>query len=580
MNEKSVFLIRREYRTYAVLCALGIALVLAVLLRLWEIDQRSMSHPEIYIPGIELVPGISEPPPRHDLPGTVWWHFHDEPHPMGWYVSMLGWTKLFGTSHLSLRFPGILFAVGSIPLIFLIARSIFGSSIGCLAALLLSLHGFHVFWSQMARMYVAGAFLSLMATWFLLCLVRTPRPRPWLEFAYVASVVVGVLTVEFFWPLIMIHLLWTVLVLPRPELVSKSFSHRIGLWQGARLFQIQSLAFILAAPALLHAVYHARKGAALDPSPDFLTEYFSFGFLFAKDEFTIPQLQIGLVWGWLLLAFALLLLTASLKAPKREAPIFTTTPRISAWIPGLLAVCSACFIFWLASIAHRRNEALMAMSILPFLALLIPALGAVWGRFVPRLPSNTLHYPQERTLLLWLLSAAAPLILFAASYLVSVLAPQAFLVFVPYLLILCAAGAVWLFQNIRLRLALTSLCVFVFAASIPYATRKPGAPNDYQGIAQALLSEIQTSDLIFLKNRDWVDTPLFYYINDANFVVSEYDMSLHTNPTSRVWLITWPHAESVVITDARRLALSDYEKTLKIEKLRARAELFEPEAKP
>lgn len=341
LNEKNVFLIGREHRTCVVLCVLGAAVVLAMLLRVWGIEQRSMSHPEIYIPGIELVPDISEPPPRHDLAGTIWWHFHDEPHPMGWYVGMLGWTKLFGTSHLSLRSPGILFAMGSIPLIFLIARSIFGSSIGCLAALLLSLHGFHVFWSQMARMYVAGAFLSLLATWLLLCLIRTSKPRPWLEFSYVASVVIGVLTVEFFWPLIMIHLLWTVLVLPRLESISKRFSHRIGLSQGARLFQIQSLAFILAAPTLVHSVYRARKGAALDPSPDFLIEYFSFGFLFAKDEFTIPQLQIGQVWVWLLLTFALLLLTASLRAPKREAPIFATTPRISVWIPGLLAVCSA-----------------------------------------------------------------------------------------------------------------------------------------------------------------------------------------------------------------------------------------------
>ncbi len=579
-DEKSVFLIGREYRTYAVLCVLGVALICVVLLRLWGIEQRSMSHPEIYIPGIELVPGISEPPPRHDLAGTIWWHFHDEPHPMGWYVSMLGWTKLFGTSHLSLRFPGVLFAMGSVPLIFLIARSIFGSSIGCLAALLLSLHGFHIFWSQMARMYVAGAFLSLLATWLLLCLVRTPRPRPWLELAYVASVVAGVLTVEFFWPLIMIHLLWTALVLPRSELVPTRFSHRIGLWQGARLFQIQSLAFILAAPALLHAVYRARKGATFDPYPGFLVEYFSFGFLFAKDAFSIPQLQINVIWSWLLLAFALLLLTASLKAPKREAPIFATTPRIPVWIPGLLAVCSASFIFWLASIAHRRNEALMAMTILPFLALLIPALGAVWGRFVPRLPSRTLHHPQERALLLWLLAVAAPLILFAASHVVSVLASRAFLVFVPYLLILSAAGAVWLFQNIRFRLATTSLCLLVFAASVPYATRKPGAPNDYQGIAQAVLSEMQPSDLVFLRNRDWVDTPLFYYINDANFVVSEYDISLRTNPTSRVWLITWPHEGELVITDARREALSDYEKTQKFEKLRAQAELFEPKVKP
>ncbi|NOD49754.1 MULTISPECIES: glycosyltransferase family 39 protein [unclassified Ruegeria] len=578
-NEHILF-IQRKYRTQAVLCTLGIALALTVILRLWGIEPRSLSHPEIYVPGINLIPGISEPPPRHGFAETLWWHFHDEPHPMGWYTAMLGWTKTFGTSHFALRVPGVLFALGSIPLIFLIARSVFGSTIGCLSALLLSLHGFHIFWSQMARMYVAGTFLSLLATWLLLRLLRTHRPRPWIEIAYIAAVLVGVLTVELFWPLILIHLFWTALVLPRPDVTSGPLLQRVGLRQAPRLFQVQALAFILSAPALIHAVYRARKGGAADPSQDFLIEYFSFGFLFATDEFAIPPLQIGSIWVWFLLAFALVVLAASLKAPKREAPIYSPDPKIPAWVLGLAALCSACFMVWLASIAHRRTEALMAMSILPFLALLIPVLGGLWGALIPRLPSNTLHYPQERTLLLWLLAVVAPLILFMASYAVSVLAPRAFLIFVPYLLILCAAGTIWLFRNTFLRLALTGLCVLIFFSSIPYALRKPSDAIDYQGIAQAMLTEMQPDDLVFLRNRDWADTPLFYYINEANFIVSNHEAALRNNPEARVWLVTWPYEEMPVITDARREALSGYEKTLEFEKLRAHAELFEPGAKP
>ncbi len=572
--------IKREYRTVAVLLALSVTVLLTLILRLWGIELRSLSHPEIYVPGIDLVPGISEPPPRHDLAETVWWHFHDEPHPMGWYVSMLGWTKAFGTSHFALRFPGVLFALGSIPLIFLIARRVFGSTVGCLAALLLALHGFHVFWSQAARMYVAGAFLSLLATWLLLRLARSREPRPGIEVAYVASVVAGVLTVELFWPLIMIHAFWAALVLPRTKVKSQRFLHGIGLRQAPRLLQVQTLAFILSAPALTHAVYRARKGAAPDPSPDFLIEYFSFGFLFANDKFAIPALQIGPAWTWLLLAFALLLLAASLKAPKREALVAGTDRKIPVWVLGLAAVCSACFMLWLGSIAHRRTEALMAMSILPFLALLIPVLGTIWGALVPRLPSDTLHYPQERTLLLWLIAVVSPLILFAASYKVSILAPRAFLIFVPYLLILSAAGAVWLFRDDRLRLASIGLCVLVFAASIPYAAKKPGSPNNYHEIAQAMRPEMQSGDLVLLRDRNWVDTPLFYYINDAKFIVSDYQEALQVNPGARVWLVTWPHKKEPVITDKRREALSGYKQTLTIEKMRASAELFEPGSKP
>ncbi|NOD36595.1 MULTISPECIES: glycosyltransferase family 39 protein [unclassified Ruegeria] len=581
LKKNSVFRIRREHRNLFVFIALVIIIVLTIILRVWGIETRSLSHPEIYVPGIHLVPDISEPPPRLSFTATIWWHFHDEPHPMGWYVAMLGWTKTFGTSHLALRFPGVLFALSSIPLIFLIARSVFGSTVACLAALLLAIHGFHIFWSQMARMYVAGAFLSLLATWLLISLVRTRKPRPKIEIAYIASVLAGVLTVEFFWPLILLHLFWTILVLPRPEKEAGQLSHWIHLIRGPRLFQIQALAFILSAPALTHVAYRARKAATRDPEPDFLIEYFSLGFLFAKDYRVIPMLQVEPVWIWLLLAFSLLLLAASLKAPKREAPVVSVERNIPFWVLGFTAACSACFMLWLASIAHRRTEALMAISILPFLALLIPVIGTIWRALIPRLPSKTLHYPQERTLLLWLLGVVSPLILFVTSYEIYVLANRAFLLFIPYLLILCAAGAVWMFRHTALRLASIGTCVIVFAFSVPYAAQKPGTPNDYQGIAQAILPKMRPDDLVFMRQaRDWVDTPLFYYINNANFVVSEHEAVLRAHPDARVWLITWPFEEKPTISDARREVLSDYKPTLKIEKLRASAELFEPRTQP
>lgn len=576
VDKNSVFPISREHRNLVVFLTLAAILVLTLLLRLWGLEARSLSHPEIYIPGINLVPNISEPPPRLSFAETVWWHFHDEPHPMGWYAAMLGWTTTFGTSHFALRFPGVLFALGSIPLIFLIARSVFGSTVACLAALLLALHGFHIAWSQTARMYVAGAFLSLMATWLLLCLVRARTPKPGIEMAYITSVLAGILTVEFFWPLIAIHLSWAALVLPRSQVQPKHVSQRNVRWQIPRLFQVQALAFILSAPALTHAVYRARHAATRDPNPEFFVEYFSFGFLFAKDHRIIPMLQIGPVWTWLVLIFALVLLVASLKAPKREAPIASTSPNIPAWVSGLAAVCSAGFMLWLASIAHRRNEMLIAISVLPFLALLIPVLGTAWRSFVPRLPSKTLHHLQERALLLWLLAVAAPLILFVASYKVYVLADRAFLVFVPYLLILCAAGAVWVFRNNWLRLVSVGLCVSVFVASVFYASRKPGAPNDYQGIAQEMQDEMQQNDLVFLRYRNWVDTPLLYYISDANLVASEYEAALQANPDARVWLVTWTVSGKQATPDARHDALKGYERTFVIEKLRARAELFEP----
>lgn len=572
IDKDSVFFIRREYRPYVIAGALAAILGLTAMLRLWGIDVRSLSHPEVYVPGINLIPGISEPPPRHDLAGIIWWHFHDEPHPMGWYLAMFAWTEVFGTSHLALRFPGVLFALGSVLLVFVTARKAFGTTTGCLAALMLGLHGFHIYWSQTARMYVPGVFLGLLATWLLLRLTETREPKPGLEACYILSIVAGVFTVELFWPLIMIHVFWAMLVLPR---TTAGTGRKIGFRKAPRLFQIQSIGFILAAPALTHAVYRARKGAAPDPSPEFLLEYFSFGFLFARDNSPIPALHIGTAWTWLLFAFALLLLVSSIKTPKREAPIEISGHGIPMWIPAVASLAVAGFMLWLAWIAHRRHEALAILSVLPFLALSIPVLASAWRAYVPRLSMEPRYLPQERAFLFWLIAGLPPLVLFIASYKVSVLAPRAFTIFIPYYLMLCAAGAVHIFRHGLLRGAIMGVTVLVVAISIPYAARKPGSPRDYRGIAEDILVEIQADDLILLRNRHWADTPLFYYINTARFVVSDYEAALQADPEARVWLVTWPWPTVPVINDERRKALNGYERTHIIRKLRASAELFE-----
>ncbi len=369
------------------------------------------------------------------------------------------------------------------------------------------------------------------------------------------------------------------LVLPHAAGTDKS-SGQIGFSKAPRVLQTQTIAFIMAAPALTHAVYRARKGAAPDPSADFLMEYFSFGFLFAKDEFAIPALHIGPVWAGLLLVFSLMLLLCSLKAPKREAPIVIPRQSIPIWIPIVAAIISASFMFWLASIAHRRNEALMALSVLPFMALIIPSLASVWRRYIPRLPSSSLHRLQEKTILLWLIAVISPLVLFAMSYKVSILAPRAFLIFIPYYLILCAAGALHVVRHQRLRWIAVSVTLLVFAASIPYSAHKPGSPNDYRGLAESMQIEMKAGDLILLRDRNWVDTPLLYYIPDARLVLSDYATALKANPEARVWLITWPFSSETEVNDARRDALKNYDRVLMFKKLRASAELFERNTNP
>ncbi len=161
-----------------------------------------MSHPEVYVPNIRLPKEISEPPPRTDLATTVWWHFHDEPHPQGYYFLMYAWTKIFGASLSALRLPSILFGVGSVILLFFLVRRFTGDAFALLAAALLAFNGHQIYWSVHARMFTMVCFIGLVSSLLLLKLLEEPFPRPVLEGLYVFSWLIGMATHIFFWPFI------------------------------------------------------------------------------------------------------------------------------------------------------------------------------------------------------------------------------------------------------------------------------------------------------------------------------------------------------------------------------------------
>ena len=214
-------------------------------------------------------------------------------------------------------------------------------------------------------------------------------------------------------------------------------------------------------------------------------EYFSFGFLFAKDDLTIPTHDAGALGVWLILAFALLLLAAGLKAPKREAPLFALGPSLPPLLPIISAVASTAAMLWLALIAQQRTEDMIALTVLPLVALGISVLATIWQIYVPRWPAGALHFMQERALFLWLIAVVSPLILFAAYCKTPFLSPASFMIFVPYYLILCAAGAVWMFRRRTFRWIIISLTIIVFAASAPYPIGQAETHDDKKDAAQA-----------------------------------------------------------------------------------------------
>ena len=148
---------------------LGLIVLLGLAIRLCGLGERTMTHIETYVPGIHLPAGLSDPSPRLTVKATLLdMIYRFEPHPPGYYLFMLGWTRVFGAGIEWLRLPSVIFGTACILLVFFLGMQEKNQIAGLLAALLLALNGHQVFWSQLAKNYVFSEFIGLAATIFLL----------------------------------------------------------------------------------------------------------------------------------------------------------------------------------------------------------------------------------------------------------------------------------------------------------------------------------------------------------------------------------------------------------------------------
>lgn len=83
------------------------------------------------------------------------------------YLLLRPWLAAAGHSEFALRFPSILMGVLAVALIFLWGKYLFGRGVGgLLAALLLAVNPYHVWYSQEARMYALVVALILLSLWW------------------------------------------------------------------------------------------------------------------------------------------------------------------------------------------------------------------------------------------------------------------------------------------------------------------------------------------------------------------------------------------------------------------------------
>ena len=70
---------------------------------------------------------------------------------------------MFGVTEFAARLPSALFDVGTVGLVFLLGRRLFGTLVGLIAACLVAFSPFHIIYAQEARMYAALVFFATLS---------------------------------------------------------------------------------------------------------------------------------------------------------------------------------------------------------------------------------------------------------------------------------------------------------------------------------------------------------------------------------------------------------------------------------
>jgi mannosyltransferase len=114
---------------------------------------------------------------------------HRQANMLLYYVFLRGWIGLGGSESV-VRGLSVVAGVAAIPAIYLLGTRLFGPKAGRVAALLLSVHAFHIKYSQEARAYSLFMFLTIMSSFFFLRSLDRPSRKNWAAYILMSTLMV------------------------------------------------------------------------------------------------------------------------------------------------------------------------------------------------------------------------------------------------------------------------------------------------------------------------------------------------------------------------------------------------------
>jgi mannosyltransferase len=122
-------------------------------------------------------------------------------HPPGYYITLKGWLLLTGDSEFALRALSAFAGVLTVACVYALGRALFAPGAGLVAALLVAINAFSVYYGQEARMYAA---LALLAAASMLTFVRWMARPSWKTGVALAIVNAAGLYTQYVYPAVMV----------------------------------------------------------------------------------------------------------------------------------------------------------------------------------------------------------------------------------------------------------------------------------------------------------------------------------------------------------------------------------------
>ena len=157
---------RAQHRTVTV--PLLAICVLAAALRFTTLGVQSFDFDESFTVGIVLNGSLGHA--LHTIPIT-------ESSPPLYYILAWFWTRAFGLGEVGIRSLSALLGTALVPVAFFIGRRLGSQRAGLIAALLVAVNPFLVWYSQEARTYALLALLSALSFWAFVRALDRPEPR-------------------------------------------------------------------------------------------------------------------------------------------------------------------------------------------------------------------------------------------------------------------------------------------------------------------------------------------------------------------------------------------------------------------